>query len=62
LLLASTNFIIPFTEGGDYLSITFLDMASGHTFNIITKNIEYLKLKQMTKYKADFNFIVVNMV
>lgn len=42
-------------EGGDYLSITFLDLSSGDTFNIITKDIEYMRLKQMTKYEANLN-------
>jgi hypothetical protein len=42
-------------EGADYISISFLDLSSGDNFNIISKNIEYMRLKQMTKYKCNLD-------
>lgn len=38
-------------DGGNYLLIDLLDIASGDSFNIMSKNIEFMsKLKAMTKY------------
>lgn len=42
-------------EGSDYISISFLDLLSGDNFNVITKDIEYMKLKPMTKYNINLN-------
>jgi hypothetical protein len=42
-------------EGGDYISISFLDILSGDNFNLITKDIEYMSLKPMTKYSVDLS-------
>lgn len=43
-------------EGGNYLLIDLLDIGSGDSFNIMTKNIEYMsKLKAMTKYTVTLN-------
>ena len=39
-------------EGGDYIAISFLDLGSGDNFQVISKNIEYMRLKQMTKYNV----------
>lgn len=39
-------------EGGDYISISFLDMNSGDNFQVISKNIEFMRLRQMTKYNV----------
>lgn len=42
------------SKGEAYLLIDLLDMASGDSFNIMSKDIEFMsKLKQMTKYKVD---------
>lgn len=40
-------------EGSDYISISFLDLGSGDNFLVISKDIEYMRLKQMEKYKID---------
>lgn len=42
-------------EGSDYLSISFLDIESGDTFQIISKEIEYMRLRSMTKYNIKLN-------
>lgn len=42
-------------DGVDYLSINFLDLASGDNFQVISKEIEYMKLKPMTKYDCVLN-------
>lgn len=42
-------------EGADYISISFLDLASGDNFQVISKEIEYIKLKPMTKYNVTLN-------
>lgn len=43
-------------DGGNYLLIDLLDIASGDSFNIMTKNIEFMsKLKAMTKYTVTLN-------
>lgn len=43
-------------DGGNYLLIDLLDIASGDSFNIMSKNIEFMsKLKAMTKYKVTLN-------
>lgn len=42
-------------EGADYLSISFLDLNSGDNFQVISKEIEYMRLKQMTKYDLKLN-------
>lgn len=42
-------------EGADYIAISFLDLNSGDNFDIISKNIEYMKLKPMTKYNVTLN-------
>ena len=42
-------------ENESYVAISFLDILSGDTFNVITKDIEYMKLKQMTKYSVNLN-------
>lgn len=43
-------------EGQAYLLIDLLDMKSGDSFNIMSKNIELMsKLKTMTKYKVTLN-------
>ena len=39
-------------EGGNYIAISFLDILSGDTFDIVTKDLEYMKLKTMTKYSV----------
>lgn len=39
-------------DGGDYISISFLDMNSGDNFQVISKNIEFMRLRQMTKYNV----------
>lgn len=40
-------------EGGNYISISFLDMLSGDNFNIISRDLELMKLKPMTKYSCN---------
>lgn len=43
-------------EGGNYLLIDLLDIGSGDSFNIMSKNIEFMsKLKAMTKYTVTLN-------
>ncbi|WP_302782879.1 hypothetical protein [Clostridium saudiense] len=43
-------------DGGNYLLIDLLDIASGDNFNIMSKNIELMqKLKSMTKYIVTLN-------
>lgn len=42
-------------EGADYLSISFLDLNSGDNFQVISKEIEYIKLNVMTKYNIKLN-------
>lgn len=42
-------------EGTDYISISFLDLSSGDNFQVISKEIEYIKLKPMTKYNINLN-------
>lgn len=42
-------------EGSDYISINFLDMSSGDNFQVISKNIEFMRLRQMTKYNVGLN-------
>lgn len=43
-------------DGGNYLLIDLLDIGSGDSFNIMSKNIEFMsKLKAMTKYKVTLN-------
>lgn len=43
-------------DGGNYLLIDLLDIASGDNFNIMSKNIELMQnLKSMTKYKVTLN-------
>ena len=43
-------------DGGNYLLIDLLDIISGDSFNIMSKNIEFMnKLKSMTKYKVTLN-------
>lgn len=41
-------------KGEAYLLIDLVDMGSGDSFNIMSKDIELMgKIKQMTKYKMD---------
>ena len=43
-------------EGNKYLMISLLDLVSGDTFDILSKDIELLsKLKPMTKVKVNLN-------
>ena len=43
-------------EGNKYLMISLLDLLSGDTFDILSKEIELLsKLKPMTKVKVNLN-------
>lgn len=43
-------------EGNKYLMISLLDLVSGDTFDILSKDIELLsKLKPMTKVKCNLN-------
>ena len=43
-------------EGNKYLMISLLDLLSGDTFDILSKDIELLsKLKPMTKVKCNLN-------
>lgn len=43
-------------DGGNYLLIDLLDIGSGDSFNIMSKNIEFMsKLKAMTKYNVTLN-------
>lgn len=43
-------------KGEAYLAIDFLDIDSGDSFNLISKDIELMsKLKQMNKYTAGFS-------
>ena len=42
-------------EGGSYISINFLDILSGDTFNVITKDLQLMTLKPMTKYSCDLS-------
>ena len=43
-------------DGGNYLLIDLLDIGSGDSFNIMSKNIELMqKLKSMTKYIVTLN-------
>lgn len=43
-------------DGGNYLLIDLLDIGSGDSFNIMSKNIEFMsKLKAMTKYIVTLN-------
>ena len=43
-------------EGNKYLMISLLDLVSGDTFDILSKEIELLsKLKPMTKVKVNLN-------
>lgn len=42
-------------DGADYISISFLDMLSGDTFTVISKNLEHMKLRPMTKYNTTLN-------
>ena len=40
-------------KGENYIAIEFLDLTSGDNFSISSKEIEYMKLKTMTKYNLD---------
>lgn len=41
-------------KGEAYLLVDLVDMGSGDSFNIMSKDIELMsKIKQMTKYKID---------
>lgn len=42
-------------EGADYISISFLDLKSGDNFQVISKDIEMIKLNLMTKYDLKLN-------
>ncbi len=43
-------------EGQAYLLIDLLDIENGDSFNLISKNIEFMKkLKAMNKYKVNLN-------
>lgn len=42
-------------DGADYISIKFLDILSGDNFDIISKNLEYMRIKPMTKYSVNLN-------
>lgn len=43
-------------EGAAYLAIDLLDIGSGDSFNLISKNIELMqKLRPMTKYVVILN-------
>jgi hypothetical protein len=42
-------------DGADYITINFLDILSGDNFDIISKNLEHMKLKPMTKYSVSLN-------
>lgn len=43
-------------EGNKYLMISLLDLLSGDTFDILSKEVELLsKLKPMTKVKVNLN-------
>lgn len=43
-------------EGNKYLMISLLDLLSGDTFDILSKDIELLsKLRPMTKVKVNLN-------
>lgn len=43
-------------EGNNYLLIDLLDIGSGDSFNIMSKNIELMsKLRAMTKYSVTLN-------
>lgn len=42
-------------EGGDYIAISFLDLGSGDNFDLISKEIELMRLKPMTKYNVSLN-------
>lgn len=42
-------------EGADYISISFLDLNSGDNFQVISEDIEYIKLNVMTKYNIKLN-------
>lgn len=42
-------------EGADYIALSFLDLGSGDNFDIVSKDIELIKLKPMTKYKVNLN-------
>lgn len=43
-------------DGGSYILIDLLDISSGDSFNIMSKDITLMsKLKPMTKYNVDLN-------
>lgn len=42
-------------EGADYIAISFLDLGSGDNFDLISKEIELMRLKPMTKYNVSLN-------
>lgn len=44
------------SKGEAYLIIDMLDITSGDSFNLMSKNIDFMqKLQMMTKYKVDLN-------
>lgn len=44
------------TKGEAYLNIEFLDLQSGDSFNVISKDIELMsKVQGMNKYNVDLN-------
>ena len=36
-----------------YLAISFIDLSNGQSFDIISKEIEFMKLQPMHKFKVD---------
>lgn len=42
-------------DGADYILISFLDLNSGDNFQVMSKEIEYMRLKPMTKYNVSLN-------
>lgn len=44
------------SKGEAYLIIDMLDITSGDSFNLMSKNIDFMqKMQMMTKYKVDLN-------
>ena len=44
-------------EGVSYIQISFLDLSSGDNFQVISKEIDYMKLKPMCKYRVSLNLL-----
>lgn len=42
-------------DGVEYISLSFLDLSSGDNFNVVSKDMEMIKIKPMTRYEMDLD-------